>query len=184
MKSYKLALMLLPLSLASCKVGVVFREYNGPKVTYLSFKIENGFSGFGRNNVIDFEANTFVREEIEYYKNCIETPPAEDEDANILRCGSGRPSVDTFEQTFTEEAEKALIDGIYSSKLFFIKDKYWNENVCDGTEWTLFIRFQDGTSKTSIGYMDCPEKVFENCSKYFMDFCGYGVMFNYDYIAE
>ncbi len=183
MKSYKLALMLLPLSLASCEVGVVFQEYNGPKVTYLSFKIENGFSGFGRNNVIDFEANTFVREEIDYYRDCFETPPAEDEDANILRCGSG-PSVDTFEQTFTEEAEKTLIDGIYSSKLFFIKDRYWNENICDGTEWTLFIRFQDGTSKSSIGYMDCPEKVFENCSKYFMDFCGYGVMFNYDYIAE
>lgn len=133
------------------------KEYDGVRITKLSYITVDYNGGYTREYVLDFDEN-------KYYS--IGYLPADNEDPELQ-----------MKSTFTDDAEKAFIDTCYSNGLFGLKKEYkTTETIYDGSGWTLTVNYEDGTSQTSSGDNAGPSKIFNKCSTCFYDLCGEEVM--------
>ena len=101
------------------------KEYNGTKLTKLTFTTVDYMGGYTVDHVIDFIDNTYSS-------------------AGYLKYDENETNLEV-EKTFTDEEEKVFIDSCYSYGLFNLKDSYVNNYVDDGGGWNLTIDFEDGT---------------------------------------
>lgn len=142
-------LIMIMLLSSSCSFS---KEYNGPKITKLTY-VDIDYNGMIYDKyVIDFITNQYLTT---HYTSI-------NEDTSPL----------TLKSTFTEEEEKIFLDSCFANGLFDLKESYTtNETVYDGGGFDLIIEYEDGTSKTSNGSNAFPMKVFNKCSTAFYDLC-------------
>ena len=133
------------------------KEYVGTPLSSLSFETVEYMGGYTETYVFDFSANTVS---LTRYK-----PWSGDEtDTEVVK-------------EFTDDEEKKLIDKLYTYGLFDIDEKYpAPPNIDDGGEWSLAIKYKDGTAKSSYGINNSPRDVFSECAKAFYDICGNGIV--------
>ena len=144
-----ISLLFACISLSSCSS---MKEYNGTKLTKLTFTTVDYMGGYTVDHAIDFIENTYSS-------------------AGYLKYDENEPTLEV-KKTFTDEEEKVFIDSCYSYGLFNLKDSYVNNYVDDGGGWNLTIDFEDGTNKVSTGSNASPTSVFNKCSTVFYDLCG------------
>ena len=143
------SLLFACISLISCSS---IKEYNGTKLTKLTFTTVDYMGGYTVDHVIDFIENTYSS-------------------AGYLKYDENEPTLEV-KKTFTDEEEKVFIDSCYLYGLFNLKDSYVNNYVDDGGGWNLTIDFEDETNKVSTGSNASPTSVFNKCSTVFYDLCG------------
>lgn len=143
-------------TLVACGIMNSIKEYNGTKITKLTFTTVEYMGGKTVDHVIDFIENNYSS--VGYFKFDEEEPELE------------------VKKVFTDEEEKVFIDSCYSYGLFNLKDSYVNNNVDDGGGWNLTIDFEDGTNKVSTGSNASPTSVFNKCSTVFYDLCGVHIL--------
>lgn len=74
---------------------------------------------------------------------------------------------------FEEHQKGPLIYKLYLSGLFSLDEEYkTNDNVMDGGEWSLTIKYADGTEKVSKGINNWPQHKFEKADIAFFDVIG------------
>ena len=147
-------LIMIMLLSSSCSFS---KEYDGPKITKLTY-IDIDYNGMIYDKyVIDFTTNQYLTT---HYTSI-------NEDTSPL----------TLKSTFTEEEEKIFLDSCFTNGLFDLKESYTtNEVIYDGGGFDLTIEYENGTSKTSIGKNAFPTKVFDKCSTAFYDLCNEKVL--------
>ncbi len=155
MKKVFLTILVVAFSIIVVSCGKI-KEYNGKKITKLTYQTINYNGGYTQNKVLDFVSNQYLTNGF---------LPIDEQEPNL-----------EFKKDFSEEEEKAFIDGCYSYGLFTLKSKYERIGIIDGQEWSLVIEYEDGTVKTSIGINSVPTSIFNKCSTYFYDLCGEQVL--------
>ena len=153
MKKFRLITLLVVTVMLFSHTACGVKEYNGKKITKLTYQTVDYFGGLTTENIFDFNENAYLR--ASYF-------PSLDEDGTPEQVSS-----------FTDEAEKNFINACYTSGLFGLKESYTtDDNVMDGGEWTLTIEYEDGTQKISKGINADPYRIFDKCSTAFYDLCG------------
>lgn len=137
--------------------GTAVKDYGGTPVTLLSYERIDYMGGYTETYVIDFEANVVQKR-------------------GYLPSENDAPDFETI-ATFSDEAERILINKLFSYGLFDIKDNYpAPEGIIDGGGWNLSIEYSDGTLKKSSGSNNSPASVFSNCAKAFYDIFEDGIV--------
>lgn len=132
------------------------REYDGKTIVKLTYQTIDYNGGYTDNIVLDFVNNKYLTNDY---------LPGEEQEPDL-----------EVKKTFSDEEEKAFINGCYSKGLFNLRDKYKRTGIIDGGGWVLLIEYEDGSTKESIGINNSPVIIFNNCSTFFYDLCGEQVL--------
>ncbi len=124
----------------------VIIEYTGTPVTKIDYSI-SGFTAGEYTKTIDFENNNIT---YSHYDN---------------QWNENRQLIVDTKATFNAGDEKYIIDRFYTYGLFDLEESYTTDEVIlDGSNWSLVITFEDGSTKTSGGYAAGPYTVFNKCA--------------------
>ncbi len=130
------------------------KEYDGEPINEIIYYTGGEMYDVGREYRIDFTDNRVFKKEMREGSEYIEI------------------------KQFSEEDEKSFFNSCYTYGLFDIDEQYYEE-VLDGTNWSLTLKYANGEIKKSQGYGDSPSTVFDKCSVVFYDLCGERVLGNF-----
>ena len=146
--------ILMCLSLCGCyNRTLITRKYRGKEISSLEYMVHDYNGGVKTFKKIDFTACSVLNKT----SNSSEC----EEDYKVIFC-------------FDETKKTELINKLYSSGIFNLKDEYTTneDGICDGGEWTLTITYSDGSQKISHGEQVWLDKKLEKADIAFFDIVG------------